>query len=97
MLCDPEPETAPIVRLPDEVLALLFHFLGSKTLLMAVPAVSARVRGQAGGSVLAPSRRSASASWAAALRTGAGGWKERVLRGGRGDVSTMHPLDLVLA
>jgi len=32
---------APIERLPDEVLALLFRFVDPKTLLMAIPAVSA--------------------------------------------------------
>ena len=36
-----EPGTAPIARLPDEVLGLLFCFLDPKTLVMAVPAVSA--------------------------------------------------------
>ena len=35
-----EPATAPIERLPD-VLALLFRHLDSKTLMMAVAAVSA--------------------------------------------------------
>ena len=32
---------APIERLPDEVLALLFRFADPKTLLMVIPAVSA--------------------------------------------------------
>ena len=35
-------EPALIMSLPDEVLALLFRFLDPKTLLMVVPAVSAR-------------------------------------------------------
>ena len=46
----PEPGTAPVDCLPDELLALLFRLLDSKTLLVAVPAVSARggrVRGDA--------------------------------------------------
>ena len=36
-----ESETAPIEWLPDTVLELLLRFLDSKTLVMAVPAVSA--------------------------------------------------------
>ena len=36
-----EPDTGLIKRLPDEVLALLFRFLDPKTLVMAIPAVSA--------------------------------------------------------
>ena len=48
------PETAPIEWLPDEVLALMFHILDPKTLMMAIPAVSvwgARGRGDAQSSV----------------------------------------------
>ena len=37
----PGPDRGPIERLPDEMLALLFHFLDPRTLAMAVSAVSA--------------------------------------------------------
>ena len=42
MASGPGPQAAPIEWLPDEVLDLLFRFVDTKALVMAVPAVSAR-------------------------------------------------------
>ena len=56
---DTDDSTAPtpIERLPDELLELLLCFVDSKTLLMAVPAVSVRRE----GGVAMPSSRPGSA------------------------------------
>ena len=48
----PERETVPVEWLPDEVLELLFRFADPKTLLMVVPAVSARAGRQRGDTQL---------------------------------------------
>ena len=53
--------------LPDEVLALLFRFLDPKTLLMAVPAVSA----WGGPARRCPALGSGSGRWAGVLRKSA--------------------------
>ena len=60
-----ELEMAPIERLPDEVLELLFRLLDSKTLAMAIPAVSAWAH--ACGAT--PSCRPESARWAGVLHS----------------------------
>ena len=79
-LMEPGPELemmVPVERLPDEVLELLFRFVEPKTLLMVVPAVSARGGRQRGG-VATPSSRSAAARGGDALRASGLDWRERL-------------------
>ena len=74
----PEPETVPIEWLPDELLELLFRFADPKSLLMAIPAVSAR---GGRGNVVTPTSRPGGTRWADALRARASvlDWRARPL------------------